>query len=295
MTDATGADPIPDADTAPGPRLSDAPLVVITRFSYLGKSGWKSDASRDAELLFAPERLRLRMNLFRSITLPSLAAQTDQSFTHVILTSNRLPTGPMEELQAACAAAYPDASRFAILAERPGPAATHLRRHFQKVITGPLVAQAVLDDDDGLAVDFVFELRQRLAALDAAGRATGPGRFAFVSFQNGYGCEFGLSDAGPATASLYAHRYPYINCGLTMVAGPGEANILGIRHRKTPLLHDPVLVRGNRMFLRSVHGTNDSRVARTGRWKPVDPWRENEDIRSRFPWLLDPGAFWNQG
>jgi hypothetical protein len=39
---------------------------------------------------------------------------------------------------------------------------------------------------------------------------------------------------------------------------------------------------------------NDSRVARTDRWKPVDPWREDPDIRRRFPWLLDDGVFWNQ-
>jgi hypothetical protein len=49
------------------------------------------------------------------------------------------------------------------------------------------------------------------------------------------------------------------------------------------------------MFLRSVHGMNDSRVARTERWKRVDPWREDPDIRARFPWLLAEGAFWNQG
>lgn len=277
------------------PRLAAAPLYLVTRFSFLGRSGWKSDASRDAALLFEPQRLRLRMELFRSITLPSLAAQTDRDFTHVILTSTQLPAWAMTELKEACVTAYGRDGRFVILARRPGFSSIVLRRYLQSVVTRPLVAQAVLDDDDGLAVDFVAETRSTLAALDAGGRDTGPERMAFVSFQDGYGLEFGLTADGEPTTGLYAHRYPFINCGLTLVAPPGAANILGIKHRKTPLLHDPVLVRGKRMFLRSVHGMNDSRVARTNRWQAVTPWREDADIRTRFPWLLDPGAFWNQG
>jgi Putative rhamnosyl transferase len=278
------------------PRLVDTPLIVVTRFSYLGRSGWKSDASRDAALLFEPERLRLRTELFRTITLPSLAAQTDRSFTHVILTSAALPGWAMAELKEACTAAHGHGGPFVILARRPGMSALMLRRHLQSMApVDGLVAQAVLDDDDGLAVDFVADVRRELAALDAAGRVLEPGQLVFVSFPSGYGFELGLDAEGRPTAGVYAHRYPFINLGLTLVGPPGGANVLGIQHRKTPLLHDPVVVAGKRMFLRSVHGMNDSRVARTGRWKPVDPWREDADIRARFPWLLDEGAFWNQG
>jgi hypothetical protein len=277
-------------------RLADAPLIIVTRFSFLGRSGWKSEASRDAALLFDPERLRLRTELFRTVTLPSLAAQTDRDFTHVILTSAQLPPWAMAELKEACATAHGAEGRFVILARRPAPSAVHLRRYLQALAPeGGLVAQAVLDDDDGLATDFVADLRRELAALDAAGRVLGPGQLAFVSFPSGYGFEIGLDTDGRTTAGVYAHRYPFINCGLTLVGAPGAANILGIEHRKTPLLHDPVVVAGKRMFLRSVHGMNDSRVARTDRWKPVDPWREDPDIRARFPWLLEPGAFWNMG
>jgi hypothetical protein len=278
------------------PRLVKAPLVVITRFSYLGRSGWKSDASRDASLLFDPERLRLRIELFRTITLPSLVAQTDRDFSHVILTSTKLPGWAMAELKAACATAYGKDGRFVILARRPGFSTIQFRRFLQSIAPPDgLVAQAVLDDDDGLAVDFVAELRRELATLDAAGRVVEPESLTFVSFPEGYGFEVGLTDDGHPTTGVYIHRYPFINCGLTLVGAPGAANILGIQHRKTPLLHDPVLARGKRMFLRSVHGMNDSRVARTDRWRPVDPWREDPDIQARFPWLLEPGAFWNMG
>ncbi|WP_177172598.1 glycosyltransferase [Paracoccus alkenifer] len=44
--------------------LRDIPVVIVTRFSFFGKSGWKSDASRDRELLFQPQRLEQRLRLF---------------------------------------------------------------------------------------------------------------------------------------------------------------------------------------------------------------------------------------
>jgi hypothetical protein len=117
------------------PRLVKAPLVVITRFSYLGRSGWKSDASRDASLLFDPERLRLRIELFRTITLPSLVAQTDRDFSHVILTSTKLPGWAMAELKAACATAYGKDGRFVILARRPGFSTIQFRRFLHQART----------------------------------------------------------------------------------------------------------------------------------------------------------------
>lgn len=284
-------EPVPDV----APWLAKVPLVVVTRFSFVGKSGWKSDASRDAELLFSPDRLRLRLSLFRSITLPSLACQSQQDFTHLILTSSLLPDWAMADLHAACTAAYGRDDRFTILADPPGKAALSLRRHLIERFARPAVAQAVLDDDDGLATDFVAEMRRHLAKLEASN--TGPSQKlpAFVSFANGYGFEVGPSDDGTWAAELYQHSYPFINCGLTLVGPPVDGkNILGISHRKTPLLHDVALVRVKRMFMRSVHGMNDSHVARTDRWQLVDPWRENRDIRTRFPWMLDPEAFWNR-
>ena len=287
-----GSDPLQDAV----PRFAAAPLVVVTRFSFLGKSGWKSEASRDADLLFSPDRLRLRLNLFRWITLPSLACQTQQDFTHLILTSDRLPDWAMTELRQACLQAYGGEGRFTIVADPPGPAAVSLRRHLTESCHSPLVAQAVLDDDDGLATDFVADLRQHLSDVDAADAGSARRPLAFVSFAAGYGFEITPNADGRPEARVYQHSYPYINCGLTLVGPPGDTkNILGIKHQKEPPAHGAVLVRGKRMFLRSVHGMNDSRVARTDRWILVDPWRKAGNIRARFPWLLDPGAFWNQG
>lgn len=67
------------------------PLLFITRFSFFGKSGWKSNTSEDKELLFKEDRLEQRMYLFENVTLPSLIAQTDSEFHHLVLSSSELP------------------------------------------------------------------------------------------------------------------------------------------------------------------------------------------------------------
>lgn len=274
-------------------RLAEAPIVVVTRFAFLGISGWKSETSRNASLLFEPDRLRVRLELFRSIALPSLAAQTDRNFRHMVLTSSQLPDWASRELAEACAAAHGSPDRFDIVAGRPGPARRALRLFLEKAYTEPLVAQMILDDDDGLACDFVASVRERLVAMDAAGQDRPPGEPAFVSFADGYGFVLDLTDTGETVAKVYQHRYPFINCGLTLVGRRFDKNILGISHRKEPVRVGAQPITGKRMFLRSLHGTNDSRVTPTGRWKPVANWRESPDIRARFPWLLDAGAFWN--
>ena len=279
----------------PAPPLSDAPILVVTRFAFLGASGWKSETSKNAELLFEPDRLRVRLELFRSIALPSLVAQTDQAFRHMVLTSTRLPDWARSELEAACAAAYGDPGRYDVVAERPGPARRALRLYLERAYQDPVVAQMVLDDDDGLACDFVAAVRAQLADQDALAQPRAQNAPAFVSFADGYGIVLDLTAAGETTARLYRHRYPFINCGLTLVGRRFDKNILGIAHRKEPPKAGAVSITGKRMFVRGLHGTNDSRVAPTGRWHPLDNWRDDPDIRARFAWLLDGGAFWNLG
>jgi hypothetical protein len=268
-------------------------MVVVTRFSFLGASGWQGDASRDAELLFQPDRLRVRLELFRCVTLPSLVAQTDRNFRHMVLTSAKLPSWAMVELKAACATAYGDPDRYAIVAAQPGPARKVLRQFMERTYSEPIVAQMVLDDDDGLACDFVAAVREKLADLDATVPNGVDAPSAYVSFAEGYGLVLDLNDGGETEARLYQHRYPFINLGLTLVGARSAKNVLGISHRKDPEKTGAQSVTGKRMFVRSLHGTNDSRVAPTQRWKPVPDWRKDPDIRARFPWLLDDGAFWN--
>ncbi|MFT4150861.1 MAG: glycosyltransferase [Paracoccaceae bacterium] len=262
--------------------LAGVPILVVTRFSFVGQSGWQGEASRDADLLFQPDRLRRRLALFSSITLPSLALQTSRDFRHVILTSDRLPDRAMQDLQTACIEAYGDGARFDILARPPSLARRPLRNYMETGFPGQTVAQVVLDDDDGLSVDFIGLLRQDLAMLEAERPAMQTELPYFLSYPLGYGLVF-AEDGG---AEVYSHRYPFINAGLTMIGTPNGKNILGINHLAAPRKFGARLVRRRRMFLRSVHGFNDSRVSPTERWQALPDWRADDDLRTRFPYVL---------
>ncbi len=286
MTDETMIDAAASRPTNSAIKLSDIPVVIVTRFSFFGKSGWKSDASRDRELLFQPQRLEQRLRLFSQITLPSLAAQTVPDFHHFILTSRDLPAPTAAALAEACARSYGDPARYSIVAARPMPARAALRRFLQRRYPGQTMAQVALDDDDGLAVDFVQELRRQFALIEQETPDIGQKLPYFVSYSRGFGLMLrGNPGSGPA---LFRIRYPYINLGLTMIVSDHAKNILAIQHKKAPpksgvrLLDDPP------MYVRGIHDFNDSRVEQSARWVPQ---QSDEDVKARFPFLFAPEGF----
>lgn len=258
---------------------SRLPVVIVTRFSYIGNSGWKIPEAEREKILFDPERLDLRLWLFERITIASLLAQSDQHFHHYILTSDQLPIWALERLMAICLAAYPGGN-FTIDRQPVGNARKFLREFMVAKRLGDRVVQIVLDDDDGLAADFLATVAEKLDGVAALEPEKLP---VFLSFSRGYGLVF--SDDATASAAVFLHRYPYINLGLTMVDSPKAPNILAIDHLAAPKKAGCVPIGGVPMFVRSVHGFNDSRVAQTERWKPVAGGLGDPELAQRFPYL----------
>lgn len=256
-------------------------VVIVTRFSFLGTSGWKSDFSRAAETLFERDRLELRLSLMDSVNLSSLAAQSDRKFHLYILTSADLPRWALKDLRAACQRRLPEGN-FTIAARAPGIASVHLRRFLRARSQNGRAFHLILDDDDALATDFLQHLRERMGSLSAPEQ---PDQMRFVSFSKGYALD--LSDFSHGQLRLFRHQYPFINLGLAMVGPADGKNLLAVAHRKFPKKHEHALVRhGDGMFLRCVHNANDSRVrAHTGRWQEVDNWRQSRDITRRFSFM----------
>jgi hypothetical protein len=228
--------------------------------------------------------------MFGDITLPSLCGQTDPDFHHLVLTSSELPEWAMGELQHLCSAAYDNANhRFTILASPPAPSRRPLRQFMERHFQTDHVVQVVLDDDDGLAIDFVARLRSDLSGLDpdvVAGLATRP---FFISYALGYALVLRSGTtpcAGTGTVSaLFRQRYPFINAGLAMIGAPSGKNILAISHRKAPKRFGHRLMGGARMFLRTVHDFNDSRVEPGEAWQPVVEIQAEADLADRFPFV----------
>ncbi|MEZ5723545.1 MAG: glycosyltransferase [Paracoccaceae bacterium] len=287
----TDHNPAADTPTAtPQERFDSAPILIVTRFSFLGDSGWKSEASRDAELLFEESRLKRRLELFRAVTLPSLKAQTDQGFHHFVLTSDQMPEWALEALRDVCRETYGDESRFSVVAGKPGRARRALRFFMERKFEQQTVIQVVLDDDDGLAANFIATLRTELTLLDEEPPEDLHPLPYLISFANGYGLS--LRDDAGGEVAVYGHRYPFINLGLSMVGTRSGKNILAIAHKKSHQRLGGKLIESAPMFIRCIHDVNDSRVQLGRNWDEFENWQLDEALRHQFPGLFAADAPW---
>ena len=254
-------------------------VLVAMRFSYFGKSGWQGDASKRKDMLLDPERLTARLAILKSLAIPSLAAQGDQSFHLMILCSEDMPANLLDRLRQVCAEGLkPD--QYTICPRPYGRAPKYLTKFLQQRYGLRPVIQTVLDDDDAFARNMIESIRHELGQLS---ELENPKAMRFVSFADGYGLD--IHERSQREFALYSHRYPYLNLGLTMVSSSTGKNLFSIAHQKTPTQHPSRLVKGIPMFVRTLNGLNDSRIAVTSRWKLIDDWRGNPAIAEWFPYL----------
>ncbi|WP_171060482.1 glycosyltransferase [Poseidonocella sp. HB161398] len=252
-------------------------IVYQTRFSYLGFSGWRGPEAGDAAALYDDARLAQRFALFERITLPGLLAQEDGDFCHVVLGGAAMPRRWKARLRALCLDTLGDA-RARVLFARPGRALRPFRRHVRRSFPpGAALCQVVLDDDDALAAGFTGLLRDRARA---EAEALAPEGHLFLSFPEG----LTLDLAPGRVPALYSRRVPYTNLGLALLARPGaDVHPYGTAHRRIGERHPARLVEtGAPLYLRSVHGGNDSRARFGG--TPLDGPALAAAL-ARFPFL----------
>ena len=252
-------------------------VVFQTRFSFFGQSGWKSQAAADPELLFAPERLDARLRYFEMVTLPSLVAQTDLDFTHMVLSSTLMPAAHQVRLRELVKDTL-GGNRARVMFRPEGSAGQFIRSAVHRLYGAETVAQVVLDDDDAVSNDFVAALRAY--GGPAYDNPHGQEDYVFVSFPRGY--TIGIENDKLAWLE---HRYvPYTNLGLALI-GPGltKRNPFMTSHKKIGLRHPSVMVTNLRpYYLRAVHGHNDSNAVKQNR-----PFRaqDMETAFTYFPFL----------
>lgn len=230
-------------------------IIFETRFSYFGQSGWRSDASRDPGQLFEPARLESRLDLFRRITLPSLAGQRDDDFLHIVLSSDDLPEPQKRKLELYVTEALGERAEVIY---RPFGSAGHMFRDrvIERFGKQANVAQVVLDDDDALSNDYVSILRYHgLCVLnDPFRRDAGT----FLSFPRGY--TLGLEEG--EMRWLEPRNVPFTNLGLASVAPAWYRKnpYLTAHKRIGERLASHVIGAGRPFYLRAVHEHNDSRA-----------------------------------
>jgi len=252
-------------------------ILIQTRFSFFGKSGWRSKASADPEKLFNPERLDQRLELFEKIALASLRAQTDPDFRLLILSSNMMPEAYQQKLTELCHRMLGE-ERVKIMFQKPHHAGTVFRKYVNRTYDPETyLAQVVLDDDDGLSHDFIAICRNEcLLAKNTFHDGTGE---LFLSFPTGYSLM--LRKGKP---DLIPRSTPFTNLGLTLLSkASSRVNPYSKAHRKLGERFETRVIGTMRPFyLRSVHTSNDSRAMIEG-----DILTETEiaEILPYFPYL----------
>lgn len=252
-------------------------VIFQMRYSYFGKSGWRSKASQNADKLFSEERLAKREYYLERVALASLASQTDVDFKLLVLSSKDLPQAAKNNLRNACNDIV-GADRTRVIFRPPEHAGTCIRRYIHNHMNNaPYTMQVVLDDDDAVSSDFVEVMREE-AQRDIE-KFKAQEDYCYISQAQG------LSAIFRGDQMELAHRcVPFNTQGLCLV-GPTltRRNPFSIAHKKLERNHPSRAIHGDTAYyIRTVHDTNDSRAMFS-----ENPLRDDEmdAIVARFPLL----------
>jgi len=131
--------------------------VIMTRFNL-------ATPGRESRIRLRPGWLSERFGLFERYCLPSIAAQTVQTFTWIIYFDEETPAEFRERIEA-CRRVHPFVAYFSPLFPSEG-----WPRSVREVLApggtapAPWLLSTRLDNDDGLAVDHVQRLQAAVAA-----------------------------------------------------------------------------------------------------------------------------------
>lgn len=255
-------------------------VIFQTRFSFFGISGWQSATSQSETMLFAPERLEARFELFERIALAGLRDQTDPDFKLSVLSSNNLPEKYKARLSELCNDTL-GAERVDINYRGPRKAGKLYRQIMcEKYPDNRTIAQVVLDDDDAVSNDFVAVCKRE--ADYAASHNYDGTEATFLTFPRGV--SLGLEHQ---KAAWLAPRNAYFtNLGLTLVAPPSfKRHPYLTSHRQIGNRFTSRAILSERPFyVRAVHDGNDSDAKHSdARYSPD----QIVELMEYFPFLQD--------
>ncbi|MGJ8547565.1 MAG: glycosyltransferase [Sulfitobacter sp.] len=261
--------------------MSDTPILQIKgliRFSYLSHNGFKkSDQGMQAmqDMLYAPDRLSRRFELFEKLCLHSLFLQEDTGHQTAVLIGDSFPPQARARLESLtrdlpqlCIVALPPMSHiravnaaYAALPDLPG--ATH-------------TATFRLDDDDAMHRATTARLRKiamGLLAFRPAARPFG------IAFNRG----FYLDPSNHDEPLIERFEKTPLGVGMAVVTPKGmRGNAFRRNHRNLPQFYDCFTDIDLPMFIRSVHQDNDSGAKPSGRKGTLGPAQIRAVLRDGF-------------
>ena len=259
--------------------MTELQILGLTRFAYPGLGGFQTEhdsvAARQAHL-WAPARLEARLRSFGRVTLAGLRAQTDPGFRLLVVTGADLPE-PWRGRLAGLVAGLPQAELVFHPPENPRDAMARLVAD-RVDPKGPPTMQFRMDDDDGVAVDFVE--RARAAFAGARGVFRREGRLC-IDFNRGYMLRLDPPAVAPAVRAA-------LGVAQAIVQRPqARRTALHYPHHRLPQLMPCLSLTDAPMWLRGLDGHNDSGAGARVALRPPDA-AQRAELADRF--ALDPEA-----
>ncbi|MGB0799078.1 MAG: glycosyltransferase [Planktomarina sp.] len=253
-------------------------LVFETKFSFLGKLSWRSEASRTPDLLYNPDRLERRFQLFEQVMLPSIADQTDDDFELLIMTASTLPDAAKERLNDVVEQAI-GADRAKILEFGPRRSWRLMWNYISEHYANEQqMVQVNLDDDDGLCVDYVEICKAEAARAMQSDFYGVPYRY--LSFAQGY--DLGYIDG---QISEVAPAYRPLKAPGAAVVGPPDVEVSPMVQVRTDRgVSNSTIINTDRPFyIKSLHDFNDKETTFQGAEDSLD---DTSEVEVYFPSLI---------
>lgn len=228
-------------------------IIGLMRFSYPAKEGFSVSQMEETDLeahLYDPERLEKRFKYLETITLPSLAGQTDPDFVQVILGGTSMPFRFKKRLRAL-------EEQYAFLKcvflPRMGALGAAKRAFRRGIAEGAThVTGFRIDDDDAVSVDYIARTRDLADKVIGAGLADRPYIIAFSK-----GVYWDMNSPSKPFHEFREAQPLGLACAMITTAEM-ETCVYRYNHRRlachVPTYMDP----DEFMFLRTLHQHNDS-------------------------------------
>jgi len=232
----------------------------LIRFSYLSEGGYALSSKTPEEIraiLYDPDRLARRFQLFEALTLPSIRIQRNENYKLGVLVGECFPEDAKSHLKTLIA----DVPQIKLITLPYLPMPGAVRRAFDALGSDPQATHTAtfrLDDDDAMhrmTTARIAKVATRLLAF----------RDREVPFGIGFNRGFYL-DASKLRkpVSEWYEKTP-LGIGLTLVAPVDmQVNIFRRNHRKLAEFYDCYTETSRPMYIRSVHQDNDSSAKSSG-------------------------------
>ncbi len=228
-------------------------ILGLVRFSFPTKNAFRVKYENDQaqfDALFAPERMEFRFSMLEKLCAHSMKHQTDTDFRLIFLIGESMPEEYVDRLENSIS----DIPGAVIISMKKDFLYRSTKAAFEKLVNSDseYVTAFRLDDDDAVAIDYISRIRARSEMMISAGLASTP---TVLAYTNGL-----YWDARNETQPfMQIKERTALGLAASMITSADmPTNVYQHNHRQYGAILPTFLDPGPIMFIRSLHGYNDS-------------------------------------